>query len=147
MSWKILATFWNFFGGVVKTVLLVSMEPCFNFLENMCFSYRLRTFHEKKVRLYVGNFPSGLAKLFSNFHRNTSKKSVFQQKIMSLFNSFGKLANSMAFLQKKIDRAVKTAYCVSIGSFWGKRFLRKNFGLFIIFGLRANFSQFLSNNF
>ena len=42
---------------------------------------------------------------------------------------------------------MKTAFCLSIGPFWGKRFSRKNFGLFIIFGLRANFFNLLSNNF
>ena len=42
---------------------------------------------------------------------------------------------------------MKTAFCLSIGPFWGKRFLRKNLGLFIIFGLLANFFNLLSNNF
>ena len=99
LSWKILSTYWNFFDGVVKTALLVSMEPYFNFLDNMCFSYRLRKFHEKKVRLYVGNFSSGLPKLFSMFHRNILKKNAYSQKTMSLFNSFWKSAKSLAFRQ------------------------------------------------
>ena len=60
---------------------------------------------------------------------------------MSLFNRFGKSANSLAFRQKKLDRAVKTAFCLSIGPFWGKRFLWENFVRFITFGGRANFFQ------
>ena len=42
---------------------------------------------------------------------------------------------------------MKTAFCLSIGPFWEKRFLGKKFGLFIIFGLRAIFFNLLSNNF
>ena len=42
---------------------------------------------------------------------------------------------------------MKSAFCLSIGPFWEKRFLGKKFGLFIIFGLRANFFNLLSNNF
>ena len=36
---------------------------------------------------------------------------------------------------------MKTAFYLSIEPFWGKRFLWKNFGLSIIFGLRTNFFQ------
>ena len=42
---------------------------------------------------------------------------------------------------------MKTAFCLSIGPFWEKRFFGKKFGLFIIFGLLANFFNLLSNNF
>ena len=83
-----------------------------------------------------------MPKLLSMFHRNVSKKSAFPQKIMSLFNSFGKSANSLAFCQKKLDRAVKTAFCLSIGLFWGKRFLRKNFGLLSNSDFELIFSTF-----
>ena len=37
---------------------------------------------------------------------------------------------------------MKVAFCLSIGPFWGKTFSGKNFGVFIIFGLRANFFTF-----
>ena len=136
---------WNFFGGFVKTAFLVSMETFFNFLRIWCFSYRVRTLSEKHSVL-SRKISAGLPKLLSMFHRNISKKSAFPQKIMSLLISFGKSRNLRLFA-KKLDRSVKTAFCLSIGQFWGNRFSRKYFGLFIIFGLRANFSQFLSDIF
>ena len=119
----------------------------FQFFEKLVFFISPSDVRREKIRLYVGKKSSGLPKLLSMFHRNNSKKSAFPQKSMSLFNCFGKSANSLASRQKNLDRPVKTAFCLSIGTIWGKSFLRKISVLFIILGLRANFVKILSNNF
>ena len=61
------------------------------------------------------------------------------------FWKFLKISKFFRFSTNKLDRAVKTAFCLSIGPFLGKKILRKTFGIFIILGLRAIFLKLLSN--
>ena len=114
----------------------------FQLFEKLVFFISPSDVRREKFRLYVGKFSSGLPKLLSMFHRNNSKKSAFPQKSMSLFNSFKKSANPLASRQTNLDRTVKTAFWLSIGPFWGKRFLRKISVLFITLGLRAKIFEF-----
>ena len=125
------------FSEVLSKLLKFSLGvhgTIFQLFEKLLFFISPSDVRREKFRLYVGKFSSGLPKLLSMFHWNNSKKSAFPQKSMSLFNSFGKSATSLASRQKNLDRAVKTAFCLFIGKFWGKRFFKENFCSFYHIG-------------
>ena len=69
------------FRGCCQNCSLGVHGTIFNFLENMCFSYRLRTFHEKKVRLYVGNFSSDWQNCFPFFTETFGRKVLSRRKL------------------------------------------------------------------
>ena len=146
LSRKFLTECRKFFGGFVKTAFLVSMGTFFNFLKNLCFSYHFRTFDEKKFGFMSENFSRGCQNGFP-FFTETFRRKVLSRKNKWVFLSVSENHKIFGFSPKKLDRAVKTAFCLSIGQFWGKKFLGNYFGLFIIFGLRATFFNLLSNIF
>ena len=146
LSWNFLTKCWNFFGGVVKTALLTSMGKYFQLFEKLCFSYRIRTFDRKKAGFMSEKFHRCCQNCFPCF-TETFRRKVLSRKKLWVFSTVSENQQILWVFARKPDGAVKTAFCLSIGPFWGKRFLRKNFGLFIIFGLRANFSNLLSTFF
>ena len=62
-----------------------------------------------ECRNFFGGFvkTAFLPKLLSIIHRNISEKSAFPQKILNPFNSFAKLAISLAFRQKNLTELWK----------------------------------------
>ena len=81
LNWKKLATCWNFFGGFVKTALFVSMQPFFKVLKNLCFSYRLRTFDDKKFGFMSEKFRRGCQNCFPCFTENFRRKVLSRKKL------------------------------------------------------------------
>ena len=78
---KKIATCWNFFGGVVKTALLLSVERFFNFLKTLCFSYRLLTFGEKKFGLMSEKNRRGCQNCFPCFTETIRRKVLSRRKV------------------------------------------------------------------
>ena len=84
LSWKFLTECRKFFGGFVKTAFLVPMGTVFNFLNNLCFSYHLRTFGEKKFGFMSENFIWGCQNCFPCF-TVTFRRKVFSRKKLWIF--------------------------------------------------------------
>ena len=106
----IISWFWveNFWPNVENFLVVLSKQHSWCPWEHFLIYWKTCVFHitfgrtTRKNSALCRKFYSGLPKLLSMFHRNISKKSAFPQKIMNLFNNFGKLANSLAFRQKNL---------------------------------------------
>ena len=123
-------------GGVVKTGFSVSMETfgCTSFAKpTECYflEYRAEIF-----RLAVPKKSAGLSSCFLHLHGNFMNK-IFLKSFCSFCGPF--FRTFPVIEQEKFGRPVKTAFIVSIKSFWRKNCFGKQMKIFI------NFRQWAGN--